>query len=179
MFCKNCGKEISDDASFCRYCGAKTVEEIKVENKNSYDIIVRIINIAVIVFALLNIVAFFLPVFNGKGNTLMDCIKKGKVDKDYRSFMCYGFALIATILSVIVIIEKFIPKINFWFLSLMVGVLDIVWYFGHTKWILYGKLRKALIGSGWGTTIYLICGIAMLLLGIFSVVMAVRKKKNK
>ena len=24
MFCKNCGKEINDDALFCPHCGAKT-----------------------------------------------------------------------------------------------------------------------------------------------------------
>lgn len=200
MFCGNCGKEIDDSASFCRYCGAKTVEETKVENDNVqnskksdnsvfnlkgnsgdnvYDNIVRIINIAVIAFALVNIIAYFLPIFNGKGNTLMDCIKRGKSDEDYKSFMCYGIALIATILSVIVIIEKFVPKINLWFLSIVVGALDFVWYFGHTKWIPYGKTRKLIVGSGWGTTFYLICGCAMLLFGTLSVVMAVRIKKYK
>ena len=29
MFCENCGKEISNDAKFCRYCGSSTSEEIE------------------------------------------------------------------------------------------------------------------------------------------------------
>lgn len=28
MYCRNCGKETSEGASFCPYCGAKTAEEL-------------------------------------------------------------------------------------------------------------------------------------------------------
>lgn len=31
MFCKNCGKEISDNAAICMHCGAWTTEEQKIE----------------------------------------------------------------------------------------------------------------------------------------------------
>ena len=31
MFCKNCGKEIADNAKFCEHCGAQLVED---ENEN-------------------------------------------------------------------------------------------------------------------------------------------------
>lgn len=37
MFCNNCGKELSNIASFCPYCGTKTTEkipEIKQETVN-------------------------------------------------------------------------------------------------------------------------------------------------
>ena len=38
MFCKHCGKKISDDAVFCNFCGAKiehTPETAKISAKKS------------------------------------------------------------------------------------------------------------------------------------------------
>ena len=34
MFCKNCGKQISDDSRFCRYCGTlvEELEDVNIEN---------------------------------------------------------------------------------------------------------------------------------------------------
>lgn len=39
MFCRNCGKEIDDKASFCIYCGAETgvkSDEVKSEDSGSF-----------------------------------------------------------------------------------------------------------------------------------------------
>ena len=33
MYCKNCGKEIEDDSSFCPYCGSSVNKKIVVESK--------------------------------------------------------------------------------------------------------------------------------------------------
>lgn len=33
MYCKNCGKEIEDDSSFCPYCGSSVDKKIVVESK--------------------------------------------------------------------------------------------------------------------------------------------------
>ena len=33
MYCKKCGKEISDDANFCKYCGTKFIKKEKVNGK--------------------------------------------------------------------------------------------------------------------------------------------------
>ena len=34
MFCKNCGKQISNDSRFCRYCGTlvEELEDVNIEN---------------------------------------------------------------------------------------------------------------------------------------------------
>ena len=32
MFCKNCGKEIADNAKFCEHCGAQLVEDENEDN---------------------------------------------------------------------------------------------------------------------------------------------------
>lgn len=29
MYCKNCGKEIADDAIFCQYCGSAQTDELE------------------------------------------------------------------------------------------------------------------------------------------------------
>ncbi len=33
MYCKNCGKEVSDDAQFCKYCGTKFISKEKVNGR--------------------------------------------------------------------------------------------------------------------------------------------------
>ena len=35
MFCKNCGKEINDDAKFCPECGARLLEYANIESKSN------------------------------------------------------------------------------------------------------------------------------------------------
>ena len=37
MFCKNCGKQIDDDSSFCRYCGQKQSAEVQNVAVQSFD----------------------------------------------------------------------------------------------------------------------------------------------
>lgn len=37
MFCHNCGKKLSDDAKFCKFCGAKQEEEEKSEDLFGFD----------------------------------------------------------------------------------------------------------------------------------------------
>lgn len=37
MYCKNCGKETSDAASFCPYCGAKTTVTMQETEKNTVN----------------------------------------------------------------------------------------------------------------------------------------------
>lgn len=36
MYCKNCGKEISDNSKFCRWCGFAIDETIKTEEGKQY-----------------------------------------------------------------------------------------------------------------------------------------------
>ena len=37
MYCKNCGKQTSDEASFCPYCGEKIAENIQINNKETVN----------------------------------------------------------------------------------------------------------------------------------------------
>ena len=36
MFCKQCGKEISEESHFCSFCGANVKDIINESEKNSY-----------------------------------------------------------------------------------------------------------------------------------------------
>lgn len=54
MYCKNCGKKVSDDANFCEYCGytirnfGEPVTEKKKSNKKKIIIIISVVVIVVI-----------------------------------------------------------------------------------------------------------------------------------
>ena len=37
MYCEDCGKEISDSAKFCPYCGSKVLEEPKQDSQTAYN----------------------------------------------------------------------------------------------------------------------------------------------
>ena len=39
MFCRNCGKEISDKAAICIHCGCKSVIELEPESKKGLGVI--------------------------------------------------------------------------------------------------------------------------------------------
>ena len=79
MFCRNCGKEIDDNVSFCRFCG-NTVDyaddynaqtPVNTGNEGAF----AIISFCVLAFALANIIAFFLPIYDHFELTIMDLLE--------------------------------------------------------------------------------------------------------
>ena len=181
MFCESCGKTIDDNALFCRHCGAKVENEavknnvqekveiipekitIKTFIKNlggesgnkTLDNMATVINIAIIVFAIANLIAVFLPVVSagGKNINMSDCMKMPIKNSGCRLTV----PIVASILSIVICAEKVINNVHIWGATLVVGVLDIVWYASHVKWLNFGGV------TGIGTILYLICGAGMVL----------------
>ena len=63
MFCKNCGKELPEESSFCPYCMTKFTKETPVEpisNKKSFNKKPVIIAVAVIVAIALAVSGIFI-----------------------------------------------------------------------------------------------------------------------
>lgn len=84
MFCKKCGKLISDNAKFCSYCGQKknSVEQNllkKEEPKNKkLSILVKfIIGLSVIVVMVVVYVLILMP--SVQENKLKDCLKEREI----------------------------------------------------------------------------------------------------
>lgn len=181
MFCESCGKTIDDTAKFCRHCGAMVENEV-VENKvqettevasekitlktilkrfrgesgnKTLDNMATVINIAIIVFAIANLIAVFLPVVSagGKNINMSDCMKMAIKNLGCRLTV----PIVASILSIVICAEKLINNVHIWGATLVVGVLDIVWYASHVKWLNFGG------DTGIGTIMYLICGAGMVL----------------
>lgn len=60
MFCKYCGKEISDDAKFCSSCG-KTLNDIILNEKNDHIVASKShgLSITSFILGILSIITFF------------------------------------------------------------------------------------------------------------------------
>lgn len=194
MFCESCGKTIDDTAKFCRHCGAN-VENEAVENnvqeqveiipekitiktfiKNlggesgnkTLDNIARVINISIIIFAIANIIAVFLPVFNDEIQYISGHMRRYGVKGGSLTF-----PITASILSIVICVEKLINNVHIWGATLAVGVLDIVWYASHIKWLNYSN------NTGIGTLLYLICGVGMVLTVVARLVLSYQMIKYK
>lgn len=74
MKCKNCKKEISNDAPFCPHCGAK------IARKNGKEPRLSLLTIVFIVLATIFVVAYSITAYNGYMDNPTD--HKGAVDPD-------------------------------------------------------------------------------------------------
>jgi len=60
MFCNNCGKEVKQDVSICKYCGCKVETKLEADNPSAFTYICIMIIFTVILWAVYeNIKAFF------------------------------------------------------------------------------------------------------------------------
>lgn len=75
MFCRNCGKELPEEAKFCPNCGYnKTNSEASAKSSSSGKI--TAINVLTILSMVLGIFAFFIPTIVGA--FVLEAIKKAK-----------------------------------------------------------------------------------------------------
>lgn len=83
MFCKNCGKELADNAFACPNCGclAAPLKEQKVENntkKTNTSFFVSLFSILAVVFAnLMTFISWFIPLDYYGLNTLFSFLALG------------------------------------------------------------------------------------------------------
>lgn len=69
MFCKNCGKELPDESSFCPYCMTKFTKEIPVQpiqKKKTFNKKIIIIAVAIIVVIALTVSGIFIAQKSGE-----------------------------------------------------------------------------------------------------------------
>lgn len=172
MYCRKCGKEIDDRVSFCRFCGTK-VEEINniatPDNQNIHPVfnvgmefVFTIISFVLLGLAIANVVAFFVPIYDGGELTLLDHVKDGVEG--------YATAMISSILSVGLFAFSFNKKNNgaiSLVLSFMIAVLNISWINSNKSMIHEGASLFDLFEEyGAAVKIYIVCGIGIPICGL-------------
>lgn len=187
MICNNCGKEINDDAKFCKFCGTK-VENIYVSEQpvasepvsNNQVIqtmivekkpaVLQVVKLAMLIFLILNVVAFFMPIGEVKGfgeDKLMDFMKAK------RDFLTFGIPLIASVIAAFSAFDGLFSVSSFSDdAALIVGILDLVWVYNQTKWLQYTELGKALFEKGSGTSMYNTCGWVLIICSVIHMVLS-------
>lgn len=183
MICNNCGKEINDDAKFCKFCGTK-VENIYVSEQpvasepvsnnqvlqtmivEKKPAVLQVVQLAMWIFLVLNIVAFFMPIGEIKGfgeYKLMDFMK-AKCE-----FLTFGIPLIASVIAVFSVFDVSGLGDD---AALVVGILDLVWVYNHTKWLPYNELGKKFFEKGSGTSMYNTCGWVLIICSVIHMVLS-------
>ena len=187
MICNNCGKEINDDAKFCKFCGTKveniyvTEQPVASEQVNNNQVIqaamvekkpavLQVVQLAMLIFLILNVVAFFMPVGEIKGfgeDKLMDFMKAK------RDFLTFGIPLIASVIAAFSAFDGLFSVSSFSDdAALIVGILDLVWVYNQTKWLQYTELGKALFEKGSGTSMYNTCGWVLIICSVIHMVLS-------
>lgn len=119
MFCKKCGTQIADDASFCEKCGSKIkVKSLDQNNKVKEEIQKKPLPLGAIIFALLFIIG--IPV-----EILLGALK-----------LTGYFYILDVIVTLVLLFGIFTQKrwlptaIKIWFALLVVfSILGIIWIF--------------------------------------------------
>lgn len=187
MICNNCGKEINDDAKFCKFCGTKveniyvTEQPVASEQVNNNQVIqaamvekkpvvLQVVKLAMLIFLILNVVAFFMPIGEVKGfgeDKLMDFMKAK------RDFLTFGIPLIASVIAAFSAFDGLFSVSSFSDdAALIVGILDLVWVYNQTKWLQYTELGKALFEKGSGTSMYNTCGWVLIICSVIHMVLS-------
>ena len=79
MFCRNCGKELPDEARFCPNCGFNKANS-EITNRREPSGKITAINILTIISMIFGVFAFFIPTI--VGIFVIEALKKAKRAKD-------------------------------------------------------------------------------------------------
>ena len=108
MYCKNCGKEIEDDSSFCPYCGSSVNKKIVVESKatkgdkgnseNCFGAIGFIVSVVAVLYSHSNIALWYVAFALAFIGIVLSCagmkdIKKGENGIAFAGFIIGAIAL--------------------------------------------------------------------------------------
>lgn len=108
MYCKNCGKEIEDDSSFCPYCGSSVDKKIVVESKatkgdkgnseNCFGAIGFVVSVIAVLYSHSNIALWYVAFALAFIGIVLSCagmedIKKGKNGIAFAGFIIGAIAL--------------------------------------------------------------------------------------
>lgn len=182
MYCRKCGKEIDDSVSFCRFCGTKVGEmnsRVASELPKSQpvnvgtEVIFSLLSLILLGFAIANIVAFFLPIYDGLDLTLMDFLE----DENEKVII----PLIASVLSVGLFGVSFNKKGTGVFtllISVAIAVLDIMWV-NDRKGGLFEEADFEEFAEicGMGLKLYIICSIGVPVCGVLKSLMLARTNR--
>ena len=201
MFCVKCGKTIEDNTKFCRYCGSpvsnmpannKPVEMETIVNttvtytviKNKKNPIITLLEAAILVGLIVNIIAFFLPVAKVSifGKDIYE-LKLIKFIEEKKDVMYYIAPLLASGLSLIAVLAgSYKTSEKGGSLALLIGGIDLVWGYNYEEWIEAHKWVKYLVKKGMGTTMYYACGwgivICAVVCGVLKVISKLSNRKK-
>ena len=108
MYCKNCGKEIEDDSSFCPYCGSSVDKKIVVESKatkgdkgnseNCFGAIGFVVSVIAVLYSHSNIALWYVAFALAFIGIVLSCagmkdLKKGKNGIAFAGFIIGAIAL--------------------------------------------------------------------------------------
>lgn len=108
MYCKNCGKEIEDDSSFCPYCGSSVNKKIVVESKatkgdkgnseNCFGAIGFVVSVIAVLYSHSNIALWYVAFALAFIGIVLSCagmkdIKKGENGIAFAGFIIGAIAL--------------------------------------------------------------------------------------
>ena len=106
MFCKNCGKEISDNAYVCPSCGVLTKEETK---NNEIDIIAdcnKNANLFLIMMLIFGLIGFFIA-----GLFATNICQKYKISQEQLNEYCKGDPKMKVIVGLVISIIHLIVSL--------------------------------------------------------------------
>lgn len=145
------------------------------------DNMATVINIAIIVFAIANLIAVFLPVVSagGKNINMSDCMKMAIKNSGCRLTV----PIVASILSIVICAEKLINNVHIWGATLVVGVLDLAWAFKFKEWTNLNSKEYIYMlrnnGTGMGVKLYAICGWILIISTVAYIVIRCIDKKQR
>jgi len=159
MYCKECGKQISEDSKFCRYCGTKQDGELSPDDftvvNHPKDINVNI--------------SFGKKEKIDKVNSVSEINPdKPKYDESYER------EIEATIVGVIIIIINFVVLIvknnsgqtdSSIFYPLLV-IINLLWRIIVTVWVVNIANRQNRNAGGWGVFAFFIPNLALIIIGL-------------
>lgn len=186
MYCKKCGTQLLNNANFCAKCGTKvevpttsmnqgstvTTEQINnsgyAANSMSFADVTKVIQIILTVvlsiFALLHIIAFFLPIEDGVKHSFFNDLQDGE------DFGAYWYALLSSTISPLLLLgcfkrerksvteKKGVGYIGVLIVSLIIMGIDIAIiynykiYFTENYWLTDWKMYR-----GSGLKLYNVC----------------------
>lgn len=124
MFCKHCGKEISDDSKFCQRCGGKLTEgSVRSSRWNDFIVKHKKLSYSYLIWFSVNLIALAGGMANPHRRSISEHIRRGEIDTsgffpfgcgpdsyDFSEFIVYTIAIPLLLIGIIKLYHLYFPK---------------------------------------------------------------------